>query len=121
MEVHSIKQSKQSSEKRSSKSSGVGVVRLPMETYRKIEHWVASANSVGPKRVKAKDIVRVAVEKLNQQDLEKIREELLTAQDRFEMRFADFLKDNPTGTKDDFLNHLLSGSAVTKKPFLTEQ
>jgi hypothetical protein len=70
-------------------------MRIYESTASILEKLSEQINGSGPKRVQWKDIVEVAVTKVNINDLKKLREEKLTATDRFEEMFRSFKLKNP--------------------------
>lgn len=99
-------------------SDGCRSVKLYESTLSALEKLSEQINGSGPKRVQSRDIVEVAVQKVTMADLKKIREQNLTATDRFEEMFETFKVKNPKASREMFLEDLMkniSGSPVIMK------
>lgn len=83
-------------------------MRIYESTATTLEKLSDQINGTGPKRVQWKDIVEVAVSKISINDLKKLREEKLTASDRFEEMFRAFKVKNPDASRDEFLSRLMT-------------
>jgi hypothetical protein len=90
-------------------------MRIYESTASILEKLSEQINGSGPKRVQWKDIVEVAVTKVNINDLKKLREEKLTATDRFEEMFRSFKLKNPDSSREQFLSALMK--SVDSKSF----
>ncbi len=82
-------------------------MRIYDSTAATLEKLSDQINAGGPKRVQWKDIVEVAVTKVNPSDLKKLREEKLTATDRFEDMFKTFKSKHPDSSRESFLSELM--------------
>jgi len=83
-------------------------MRIYESTATALEKLSDQINGTGPKRVQWKDIVEIAVSKIAINDLKKLREEKLTASDRFEEMFRAFKVKNPDASRDEFLSKLMT-------------
>jgi hypothetical protein len=90
-------------------------MRIYESTASILEKLSEQINGSGPKRVQWKDIVEVAVTKVNINDLKRLREEKLTATDRFEEMFRSFKLKNPDSSREQFLSALMK--SVDSKSF----
>jgi len=72
-----------------------------------LEKLSAQINGSGPKRVQWKDIVKCAVQKVTMSDLKNLREQKLTASDRFDEMFETFRSKNPKANRELFLEQLM--------------
>jgi len=82
-------------------------MRIYESTAAALEKLSEQINGAGPKRVQWKDIVEVAIAKVNLSDLKKLREEKLTATDRFEEMFRGFKQKSPNSSREQFLSELM--------------
>lgn len=90
-------------------------MRIYESTAAALEKLSEQINGTGPKRVQWKDIVEVAIAKVNPSDLKKLREEKLTATDRFEEMFRAFKLKHPDSSREQFLSDLMK--SVDPKSF----
>lgn len=88
-------------------TSKMPTMRIYESTAATLEKLSMQVNGMGPKRVQWKDIVEVAVAKVHPNDLKKLREEKLTATDRFEEMFRAFKQKNTEASREQFLSELM--------------
>ncbi len=88
-------------------TSKMPTMRIYESTAATLEKLSLQVNGTGPKRVQWKDIVEVAVTKVHPNDLKKLREEKLTATDRFEEMFRAFKQKNTEASREQFLSELM--------------
>ncbi len=88
-------------------TSKMPTMRIYESTAATLEKLSVQINGTGPKRVQWKDIVEVAVTKVSPSDLKKLREEKLTATDRFEEMFRAFKLKNAEASREQFLSELM--------------
>jgi len=101
------------SRKRADKKSSQGdlqAVRLFKKTVTKLDGLIQKSKKDGRSRIQARDLVELGISKLTDSDLEKLREETATTEDRFEERLREFQKARPSATREQFLEHLLKQS-----------
>lgn len=101
-------------EKKARKSAGkkgapidLQAVRIFKKTVTKIDELIQKSKKTGRSRIQARDLIELGIAKLSESDLQKLREETATTEDRFEERLKDFQKIRPSATREEFLEHLL--------------
>ena len=92
---------------RANETSLFKTIKIYERSAETLETLSSIANGSGPKRVQWKDLIDFALSKVTPNDLKKLREEKLTASDRFEEMYQRFLKENPKGSRESFLSHIL--------------
>lgn len=88
----------------------IQAVRIYKKTILKIEALIEDSKKLGPSRIQARDLIRFAVSKVDNADLEKLRAETATTEDRFQEKLREFQKSRPEATREDFMEHLLKKS-----------
>lgn len=96
--------------KKSSTQEDIQAVRIYKKTTHKIEALIEESKKLGPSRIQARDLIRLAITKIETADLEKLREETATTEDRFQEKLKEFQKNKPNATREDFMEHLLNKS-----------
>lgn len=104
------------SDKNKIETSKMPTMRIYESTAAILGKLSTQINGDGPKRVQWKDIVEVAVTKVNLSDLKTLREEKLTATDRFEDLYRQFKLKTPDSSREQFLSTLMKN--VDPKSFL---
>lgn len=97
--------------KKSRIQEDIQAVRIYKKTISKIDALIEDSKKLGPSRIQARDLIRFAVSKIENADLEKLREETATTEDRFQEKLKEFQKGRPNATREDFMEHLLNKSA----------
>ena len=92
-------------------------VKLLGETVAKIKelHKQANEKDYG-RQVTLSDLASRALALITKKEIEELMEKSITNEERIEMAFADYQKENPTATKDEFFGLLLTGKAKRPKP-----
>lgn len=85
----------------------IQAIRIFKRSISKIETLVESSKKFGPSRIQARDLIHLAITKINDDDLKKLREETATTEDRFQAQLEAFQKTKPNATREEFLEHLL--------------
>jgi hypothetical protein len=90
----------------------VSAIRIDMSTQKLFSSLLAKANrkSYG-RKVKASQLVQLALSKLDDADLRQLQEKSLSNADRMEMKFRDYCKRNSGATREEFLGQLLEGKS----------
>ncbi len=94
-------------------SDGCRSIKLYESTLSALEKLSEQINGSGPKRVQFRDMLEVAVQKISMTDLKKIREQKLTATDRFEEMFESFKVKNPKAGREMFLEDLMKNISAS--------
>ena len=96
----------------------VSAIRIDLSTQKLISSLLAKANrkSYG-RKVKAGQLVQLALQKLSDADLKFLQERSLSNADRMEMKFREYSKRNSGATREEFLGKLLE----EKSDILREQ
>ena len=106
----------QAKEQKAKAKSEVSAIRIDIATQKLVSSLLAKANrkSYG-RKVKASQLVQLALSKLDDADIRQLQEKSLSNADRMEMKFREYCKRNGGATREEFLGQLLSGD-VAKSP-----
>lgn len=86
----------------------VRTVRIFANTLSKIDELIEESKRDGISRIQARHLIEFGIRKITSNDLEKLRKDTATTEDKFEERLKEFQKSNPSATKESFLEHLLT-------------
>lgn len=109
----SIKQRRRRSRLSQSEVSNVNI-KISSNTYTDLKNLADEANGSGPRRVQVRDLVELAVKKINKSEVENLRKEKATTQDRFNALLEDFKQKNPDANADDLLEKLMKKAGVSE-------
>ena len=87
--------------------AAASTVKLPNDIYQKLLQLLTEANGDGPKRVQPKDLIDLALRKVDASDLTRLRSSKATVRDHFHERLKAFQAGDPQKTEEMFLAHLL--------------
>jgi len=98
----------QAKEQKPKAKSDVSAIRIDLSTQKLVSSLLAKANrkSFG-RKVKASQLVQLALSKLDDADIRQLQEKSLSNADRMEMKFREYCKRNSGATREEFLGHLL--------------
>lgn len=103
------KKNKRSRKSKQSKDE-VRAVRIFAHTLSKIDELIEESKQDGISRIQARHLIELGIKKINLSELDKLRKETATTEDKFEERLREYQKSNPGATKESFLEHLLTQS-----------
>lgn len=89
----------------------IQALRIFKKTISKMDGLIEDSKKFGPSRIQARDLIHLAITKIGDDDLKKLREETATTEDRFQEQLREFQKTKPSATREEFLEHLLKKSA----------
>lgn len=91
----------------------VSAIRIDLCTQKLISSLLAKANrkSYG-RKVKAGQLVQLALQKLTDADIKLLQEKSLSNADRMEMKFREYSKRNSGATREEFFGFLLQANAA---------
>ncbi len=89
----------------------IQALRVFKKTISKMDGLIEDSKKFGPSRIQARDLIHLAITKITDEDLKKLRDETATTEDRFQEQLCEFQKTKPSATREEFLEHLLKKSA----------
>ncbi len=102
----------QSKEQKPKAKTDVSAIRIDMSTQKLVSSLLAKANRKSHgRKVKASQLVQLALSKLDDADIRQLQERSLSNADRMEMKFREYCKRNHGATRDEFLGQLLEGKS----------
>ncbi len=107
----------QAKEQKPKTKTDVSAIRIDMSTQKLVSSLLAKANRKSHgRKVKASQLVQLALSKLDDADLRQLQEQSLSNADRMEMKFREYCKRNSGATREEFLGHLLDSNGANSKP-----
>ncbi|MGE3680974.1 MAG: hypothetical protein AB7G93_04550 [Bdellovibrionales bacterium] len=102
----------QAKEQKPKAKADVSAIRIDMSTQKLVSSLLAKANRKSHgRKVKASQLVQLALSKLDDADIRQLQERSLSNADRMEMKFREYCKRNSGATRDEFLGQLLEGKS----------
>lgn len=89
----------------------VQALRIFKKTILKIDGLIEESKKFGPSRIQARDLIHLAITKVGDEDLKKLRQETATTEDRFQEQLREYQKTKPSATREEFLEYLLNKMA----------
>jgi len=83
-------------------------IKLFGATTEKLRKLEREANPDAARRVKLADIVSLGLSRITSEDLEALRKDKATVEDKYKERLVAFQYGNPSATEEDFKEHLLN-------------
>ena len=94
-----------------SKKSAYSTIRLTQNTKKKLTQLLNKSNKKNfGKRVKADQLILLALELITDDHVKNLQENSLSNADKLEMKFKEYVRKNGSISKDDFLGKLLEDS-----------
>ena len=104
-------------EQKAKPKSDISAIRIDMATQKLVSSLLAKANRKSHgRKVKASQLVQLALSKLEDTDIRQLQENSLSNADRMEMKFREYCKRNSGATREEFLGQLLSGASAKSPP-----
>ena len=96
--------------KSTSKSASYATLRVKKVTRKRVMEFLQKANRKDwGKRVKADDLILLAINRVTDNDIAKLQQESMTHADRFEAAYNEYISQNGPMPKDEYLGKRLNG------------
>ncbi len=94
--------------KETRKNNSISAVRIKPKAQKKLTALLSKANKKDfGKRIKATDLIEVALELIQDTHIKQIQEQSLSNADLLEIRFREYTKNNGKISKDEYLGILM--------------
>lgn len=96
-------------------------IRVNKDTSKEIRKLLLQINKKNfGRKLRANDVISLAVSKLTERDMELLQESSLSNADRLEREYRTYCSKNGQVSKDDYIGLLMSGK-IASEPFLAQE
>jgi hypothetical protein len=105
--------SSKTTSKKQTKKNDSSTVKITKETKRELSKLLAKVNKKDfGRRVRAEKLLLLALQQIDDSHIKKLQEGSLSNEDKLEMKYREYIRNNGNISKDAFIGKLLAGESV---------
>lgn len=100
--------------KKKAKGDGSSSIKISKEVKKKLNSLLIKINKKDfGKRVRADKVILLALQQIEEKHIKELQSSTLTNADKLEIKYREYVSQNGSISKDDFIGKLLSGEGVS--------